>query len=105
MNLHDYFKKYRADQIAETAKAAGTSLGYLRCCLYGQRRMSADIALFLEQSSNGEMTAAELRPDLPWPQLKPRNEQAADRANDPLLMPAPHRESRHASHAETHIQR
>ncbi len=53
MNLNDYFKKYRANQIAETAKGAGTRLGYLRCCLYGQRRMSADIALLLEQSALG----------------------------------------------------
>lgn len=102
MNLNDYFKKYRANQIAETAKGAGTSLGYLRCCLYGQRRMSADIALLLEQSSHGEMTAHELRPDLPWPQLKPRNE--ADRANDPPLMPAPHRENPHARRPQNTMQ-
>ena len=104
MNLHAYFAKYKTETIADIATRAGSSLAYLQHCKYGNRRMSADLALWLEWASNGEMTAAELRPDLPWPQLKPRNEQAADRANDPPLMPANNRESRHASHAENPMQ-
>ena len=67
MNLNDFFMKHDTAHIASIAEAAGTSLGYLRGCLYGQRRMSADLALWLEYVTNGELTARDLRPDLPWP--------------------------------------
>lgn len=67
MNLHDFFKTHDTAYITKVAVKAETSLGYLRGCLYGQRRMSADLALWLEHASGGEMTARELRPDLPWP--------------------------------------
>ena len=67
MNLNEYFDLYGHQQAGVVAEKAGTTLGYLRGCLYGQRRMSADIAIRLEDASDGEMTARELRPDLPWP--------------------------------------
>lgn len=67
MNLHDFFSKYEKAHIAAIAEEAGTTLGYLRGCLYGQRRMSADLALWLEHVTHGELTAHDLRPDLPWP--------------------------------------
>lgn len=67
MNLNEYFDLYGHQQAGVVAKKAGTTLGYLRGCLYGQRRMSADIAIRLEDASDGDMTARELRPDLPWP--------------------------------------
>ncbi|MDG4594225.1 MAG: YdaS family helix-turn-helix protein [Candidatus Contendobacter sp.] len=66
MNLKDFFAAHDTAQIAAVAERANTSLGYLRGCLYGQRRMSADLAVWLEYASDGEMTARELRPDLPW---------------------------------------
>ena len=70
MNLHDLFKSYPTAQIAIIAEKAGTSLGYLRGCRYGQRRVSADLALWLEYVTDGELTAHELRPDLPWPERR-----------------------------------
>lgn len=66
MNLNAYFKCHGHQAAGEVAKKAGTTLGYLRGCLYGQRRMSADMAIRLEAATDGEMTAIELRPDLPW---------------------------------------
>lgn len=67
MNLNDYFIKYRVAHITHVAHQAGTSIGYLRGCKYGQRQMSADLAIWLEHVTSGELTAHELRPDLPWP--------------------------------------
>jgi len=71
MNLNDYFSKYRVAHITRVAQQAGTSLGYLRGCKYGQRQMSADLAIWLEYATGGELTARELRPDLPWPGTPP----------------------------------
>ncbi len=71
MNLHAYFDQYPTAAIADIAKQAGTSLGYLRGCKYGQRQMSADLAIWLEYVTGGELTARELRPDLPWPGTTP----------------------------------
>ncbi len=71
MNLNEYFSKYRVAHITSVAQQAGTSLGYLRGCKYGQRQMSADLAIWLEYVTGGELTARELRPDLPWPGTAP----------------------------------
>lgn len=73
MNIHEYFLKYSTAAIAVTAKRAGTSLPYLQHCKYGFRRMSADLAIRLEHITNGELTARDLRPDLPWPPWQPPN--------------------------------
>ena len=67
MNLEEFFSSHDTAYVAVVAVKARTSLGYLRGCRYGQRRMSADLAVWLEYASDGEMTASELRPDLPWP--------------------------------------
>lgn len=66
MNLHDYFSKHGTKSVSKIAERAGTNLPYLQQCKYGTRRMSADLAIVLEHVTNGEMTARELRPDLPW---------------------------------------
>ena len=71
MNLNEYFSKYRVAHLTSVAQQAGTSLGYLRGCKYGQRQMSADLAIWLEYVTGGELTARELRPDLPWPGTAP----------------------------------
>ena len=71
MNLNEYFSKYRVAHLTRVAQQAGTSLGYLRGCKYGQRQMSADLAIWLEYVTGGELTARELRPDLPWPGTTP----------------------------------
>lgn len=66
MNLIAYFERYGTRKVADIAKLAGTNLAYLQQCKYGARRMSADLAVVLESVTDGEMTARELRPDLPW---------------------------------------
>ena len=71
MNLHAYFDQYPTATIAAIAQRAGSSLAYLQHCKYGNRRMSADLAIKLEYVTGGELTARELRPDLPWPESFP----------------------------------
>ena len=71
MNLHAYFNQYPTAAIAAIASQAGTSIAYLQHCKYGTRRMSADLAIKLEHVTSGELTARELRPDLPWPNPPP----------------------------------
>ena len=77
MNIDAYFAKYRVSHIASVAQQAGTSLAYLQHCKYGTRRMSADLAIKLEHVTSGELTARELRPDLPWPTPPATREDAA----------------------------
>jgi DNA-binding transcriptional regulator YdaS (Cro superfamily) len=67
MNLQALFATYPKTTIAAIARQAGTSLGYLEHVTKGRRRMSADLAILLEHATGGELTARELRPDLPWP--------------------------------------
>ena len=71
MNLQTFFKKHSTTDIQAIAEQAGTSVAYLRNCKYGQRQMSADLAIWLEYVTGGELTACELRPDLPWPGTTP----------------------------------
>ena len=66
MNLQQFFDKHGTSRVEDVARAAGTNLAYLRQCKYGTRRMSADLAVKMEAASGREMTAQELRPDLPW---------------------------------------
>lgn len=68
MNIDQFFIHRDLNHIGQIAIQAGTSLNYLRQCKYGKRRMSADLAIWLEHVTSGELTARELRPDLPWHQ-------------------------------------
>ena len=65
MELHAYLKKHRgaAKRIAD---AANTSVGYLRLIAYGVRLPSADIAIRIEQATNGAVSAESLRGKFPW---------------------------------------
>ncbi len=67
MNLQTYFDQYGTAGVKVMAERIGSSMAYLQHCKYGNRRMSADMAIRLEQASGGVLTARELRPDLPWP--------------------------------------
>lgn len=67
MDLKTFFKRYNITNIQKVAERAGTTLAYLQQCRYGNRRLSADLAVRLEWASGGVLTAHELRPDLPWP--------------------------------------
>lgn len=77
MDLQAYFSQKPRTAIEAVAERAGTSLAYLQHCKYGNRRMSADLALWLEHVTDGELTARELRPDLPWPAAPAPREGAA----------------------------
>ena len=77
MNLDAYFAQYPTTAIAAMAARAGTRLAYLQHCKYGNRRLSADLAIRLEHVTSGELTARELRPDLPWPPWPTPHEDAA----------------------------
>ena len=81
MDIHTYLKLNRGRKAQEFANRANTSLGYLRLLGYGVRRPSADMAIRIEDASYGEITAYELRPDLPWPH--------APRANSIASPPRP----------------
>lgn len=67
MNIQNYLKQRRGKRASELARAAGTSVGYLRLLSYGLRRPSAEMAMKLEAASQGEISARELRPDIQWP--------------------------------------
>lgn len=68
MNMTDYLKTLDSDGITHFAKSVGTKPVYLRQISYGFRRPSMRLALHMEHVTNGELTACELRPDLPWPE-------------------------------------
>lgn len=72
MNLQAYFDRYGTQHVSRIAEMAGTNLAYLQQCKYGTRRMSGDLAVVLEDVTDGEMTASELRPDLPWRCQRPQ---------------------------------
>jgi DNA-binding transcriptional regulator YdaS (Cro superfamily) len=66
MNMADYLKTLDSDGIARFAEAVGTKPVYLRQISYGFRRPSMRLALHIEKVTNGQLTARNLRPDLPW---------------------------------------
>jgi DNA-binding transcriptional regulator YdaS (Cro superfamily) len=67
MDLNTYLSRHSTADLRQLAGRAGTQLIYLRHVSAGHRRMSADLAIRLEWASAGQLTARELRPDLPWP--------------------------------------
>ena len=64
MNARQYLIAVGTKKAAITARAAGTSLGYLRCIAYDNRRPSPEMAKRLEEASDGLMGRADLRPDI-----------------------------------------
>ena len=76
MNMAHYLKTLDPTAIAHFAHAVGTKVVYLRQIGYGFRRPSIRLALNIERVSGGQVTARELRPDLPWPTLPARREDA-----------------------------
>lgn len=49
--------------------------------LTGELSVSAEFALGIERATGGKITAAALRPDLPWPEPAKADEQAAETRN------------------------
>ncbi len=71
MNMNHYLKTLNTAALARFAHAVGTKPIYLRQIGYGFRRPSMRLALHIEEASHGQVTARELRPDLPWPGTPP----------------------------------
>jgi DNA-binding transcriptional regulator YdaS (Cro superfamily) len=76
MDVKQFIKTFSSDQkgqaqLAAFAKKAGTSVGYLRQLAGGHRKASADMAILLEEKSNGLMRREDIRPDY-WPPQKER---------------------------------
>jgi DNA-binding transcriptional regulator YdaS (Cro superfamily) len=67
MDLKTFLSQHSTADLGQLATRAGTQLIYLRHVSAGHRRISANLAIRLEWASAGQLTARELRPDLPWP--------------------------------------
>lgn len=63
MNIRSYLKKHRMSQEA-FADLIGVSQGLVWQWLKGQTRITADRAKQIETRTKGEITRAELRPDI-----------------------------------------
>ena len=64
MNAKDFLKEYGTEKASAVAKKAGTSLGYIQCIAYKNRRPSPELAMRLEKASKGIIKRADLRPDI-----------------------------------------
>lgn len=66
MNVRDFLRSTRKDpaERERVAACAGTSVAYLRQLAGGHSRASAEMAIRLEQASDGRITREDLRPDL-----------------------------------------
>lgn len=63
-HLRAWLAKTPADVRAAVAEKAGTSVGHLWQLAGGHRNASAELAVRLQEASEGEITIAGLRPDL-----------------------------------------
>ena len=64
MNAREFLKQYGTEKAEAVAIKAGTTLGYLQCIAYQNRRPSPDLAKKLQSASGGAMKRADLRPDI-----------------------------------------
>ncbi len=62
---------------AKLAKEIGRSQQYISWLLKEADQVSAEVAMEIERATEGDVTAAQLRPDLPWPVSVPEPERAA----------------------------
>ncbi|MFC4849768.1 transcriptional regulator [Vogesella sp. GCM10023246] len=65
MNLSDYFKTARGAR-ASLAEKVGRSPAYLSHVATGYRRASVNLAIAIEQATDGQVTRSSLRADV-WP--------------------------------------
>lgn len=63
MQLKDFVKMKRGEQ-RRLANALGISPTWMNLVVSGKRDCSPELALAIEQATNGQVTRAELRPDL-----------------------------------------
>lgn len=52
---------------AKLAKEIGRSQQYISWLLKDAEQVSAEVAMEVQRATEGQVTAAQLRPDLPWP--------------------------------------
>lgn len=67
MDIKTYLETHTTAEADTLARAAKTSLMYLKHIAWGLRQPSADVAIRLHAASNGLVHCCEVRPDLPWP--------------------------------------
>jgi DNA-binding transcriptional regulator YdaS (Cro superfamily) len=62
---------------AKLANEIGRSQQYISWLLKEAEQVSAEVAMEIERATDGGVKAAELRPDLPWPQTAPEPERTS----------------------------
>jgi DNA-binding transcriptional regulator YdaS (Cro superfamily) len=62
---------------AKLAKEIGRSQQYISWLLKEADQISAEVSMEIERATEGDVTAAQLRPDLPWPTKTSEPERAA----------------------------
>lgn len=70
MKLRTYLLR-RAISQGQFAAALGVTQPAVQHWLTGRLKISAERAMQIERLTHGEVRAAELRPDLPWPDSPP----------------------------------
>lgn len=62
---------------AKLAGEIGRSQQYISWLLKEAEQVSAEVAMEIQRVTEGGVTAAELRPDLPWPITRPAEKETA----------------------------
>lgn len=71
--LIDYIKNMPDDQVRENfATNCGTTLGYLKLVMYGNRNCSAALAINIDRESKGKITCEVLCPEVDFDYLRNR---------------------------------
>ncbi len=75
MDFRAFFRSLTPAEREHFAASAGTTVGHLRNCAYGHRRMHPSLCLAIERLTAGQVTRRELRPkdaEAIWPDLAAR---------------------------------
>jgi DNA-binding transcriptional regulator YdaS (Cro superfamily) len=64
MTLLNLYKSMTREQREALARAVGTSPAYLSQLAYGHRRAGIRVAAAIQQATDGQVTPADLRPDI-----------------------------------------
>lgn len=76
MNAAEMIKNYRTTyglSQAKLGKRLNVTQGLVGHWEKSRRPIGVTMALLIEHITNGELTARDLRPDLPWPPWQPPN--------------------------------
>ena len=70
-SLINFIKNMSDDQVREKfATKCGTTLGYLKLVMYGNRKCSAALAINIDRESKGEITCDVLCPEVDFNYLR-----------------------------------